>query len=78
MATAALKTRRINTGLYEVKIAGRTFEIEDIGRASDGEIPAAWMLYEIHGEIETREFWKDFGALRAAKAAILAEVGGAA
>jgi endo-1,4-beta-D-glucanase Y len=69
-----MKTTRLNTGLYEVTHEGRTFEIEDINQASDGEIPRAWMLYEIIDG--NRDWWNDFHSLRYAKA-VLADALGA-
>lgn len=60
-----MKTKKINRGLYEFVSDGRTFQVENINTASDGEVPTAWMLYEInkHGE---REFWNDFATKRQA------------
>lgn len=52
------QTKKINRGLYQMEYKGRTFQIENINIASDGEIPVAWMLYEmVNGE---RDFWNDF------------------
>jgi hypothetical protein len=67
-----MQSKRINRGLYEVTSNGHTFHVEDIGQASDGEIPPAWMLYEVKDNGH-REFWNDFCTKREAIAAILEE-----
>jgi hypothetical protein len=65
-------TTRINTGLYMVHCKGRVFHVEDMHRASDGDIGRdTWFLYEMVGEdFLTREWWNDFRTKRAAIAAI--------
>ena len=59
------KTTRIAPGLYEMTYAGRTFQIEDIGRASDGDCGAGWIAYEVskHGN---RIYLDDYSTKRAA------------
>ena len=59
---------KITKGLYEISYTGRTFQVEDIRQASDGELAAGWMLYEIvRGN---REYINDFGTKRSAIKAI--------
>ena len=69
----ALSTK-IARGLYRVERAGRVFEVENINIASDGDIPPAWMLYEVIGENQTRAFWNDFCTKASAIAAVHAAV----
>jgi hypothetical protein len=66
------KTKRIQSGLYEVTINGRVFQIEELGQHSYGECASGWMLYEMKGDV--REFWNDFATKRAAVAAIVDSV----
>ena len=43
------KVTKINIGVYALEYKGRRFEIEDISRASDGDVLPGWMAFEIHG-----------------------------
>lgn len=64
-----IKSKRIQSGLYEVTFKDRTFQIEELGQHSYGDCAPGWMLYEIEGENE-RQFWNDFGTKRQAMAAV--------
>lgn len=68
--STSMKSKRISPGLYEVTVGTRRFHVEDIQRASDGEVLPGWMLYEIKGDEDAREFWNDFSTKRAAMNAI--------
>jgi hypothetical protein len=59
-----ISTIRINAGLYQFHLRGRTFQVEDIKRASDGECGAGWVAYEMHGN--RREYLNDYSTKRAA------------
>lgn len=58
------KVTKINIGIYELEYKGRRFQIEDIGRASDGNCLPGWIGYEMRGD--RREYLFDYPTKRAA------------
>ena len=69
-----VKTTKINRGLYTFTHKGRTFQVENIGVASDGEVAPAWMVYEMVDD--EREFWKDYTTKRDAIQCTIEELDG--
>jgi hypothetical protein len=59
-----ISTIRINAGLYQFCLRGRTFQVEDIKRASDGNCGAGWIAYEMYGN--RREYLNDYATKRTA------------
>lgn len=69
--------KRLNTGVYELSYKGRTFEIEDIKRASDGDCLPGWMAYEIitnKAGDPRRQYLNDYATKRDAIARTIAAV----
>lgn len=60
-----MPTRKINNGLYEFTYKGRTFQIENIHTASDGELAHGWNAFEMnrHGG---RDYLMDYNTKRTA------------
>jgi endo-1,4-beta-D-glucanase Y len=67
-----MTTTKINTGLYQFTHKGRTFQVENINTASDGDISTAWMVYEMRSF--SREYLNDYATKRAAVARTIAAV----
>ena len=53
-----VKTTKISSGLYTFDYKGRTFQIEDIKQAKDGEGLPGWFAYEMYGD--KREYLNDY------------------
>lgn len=68
------KSTRIVSGLYEVKIHGRTFHVEDEYQArGDGNGRNQWNLFEVDAEGK-REYWQTFYTKRQVLEALEGEI----
>lgn len=62
---SSVKVTRINSGIYDVTVAGRRFELE---RYPDG----SWLTFEPgRHEAAPREYLQDYGTKRAAVAGLV-------
>jgi hypothetical protein len=67
-----MHTTRITAGLYQLTYQGRTFQIEDLAQASDGDVQPGWVAYEMQGDV--RVYLSDHGTKRQAVARTIAAV----